>query len=115
MTGVKLITSDDHAGMRKARQALFTGVPWQRCQFHLQQNASQYVPRKKMLPEVAADIQGVFQAPNREQAEVYLKQIVTKYASSASDLADWLEVSIPEGLTVFDFPADHGAGFAPAM
>ena len=107
LTGVKLIISDDHAGMRKARQALFTGVPWQRCQFHLQQNASQYVPRKKMLPEVAADIRAVFQAPNREQAEVYLKQVVSKYASSASTLANWLEVSIPEGLTIFDFPSDH--------
>jgi transposase-like protein len=30
---VKLIISDDHAGLRKARQALFTGVLWQRCQF----------------------------------------------------------------------------------
>ena len=107
LTGVKLIISDDHAGMRKARQALFTGVPWQRCQFHLQQNASQYVPRKKMLPEVAADIRAVFQAPNRDQAEVYLKQVVSKYASSASTLANWLEVSIPEGLTIFDFPSDH--------
>ena len=107
LKGVKLITSDDHAGLRKARQALFTGMPWQRCQFHLQQNASQYVPRKKMGLEVAADIRGIFQAPNREQAEAYLKQVVTKYASSASDLADWLEVSIPEGLTVFDFPPDH--------
>ena len=60
-----------------------------------------------MLPEVAADIRGIFQAPNRHQAEVYLKQVVTKYADSASDLADWLEVSIPEGLTVFDFPSGH--------
>jgi transposase-like protein len=107
LKGVQLIISDDHAGMRKARQALFTGVPWQRCQFHLQQNASQYVPRKKMLPEVAADIRGIFQAPNRHQAEVYLKQVVTKYADTTSDLADWLEVSIPEGLTVFDFPSGH--------
>ena len=107
LKGVKLIISDDHAGLRKARQALFTGVPWQRCQFHLQHNASQYVPRKKMLPEVATDIRALFQAPNRKQAEVYLKQIVTKYASSAADLANWLEVSIPEGLTVFDFPSDH--------
>lgn len=107
LKGVKLIISDDHSGLRKARQALFTGVPWQRCQFHLQQNASQYVPRKKMRQEVAADIQGVFQAPNREQAEAYLKQVVTKYASSASNLANWLEASIPEGLTVFDFPPDH--------
>ncbi len=30
LKGVQLITSDDHAGLRKARQALFTGVPWQR-------------------------------------------------------------------------------------
>ena len=60
-----------------------------------------------MRREVAADIGAVFQAPDREQAEVYLKQIVTKYASAASDLANWLEVSIPEGLTVFDFPSDH--------
>ena len=107
LKGVQLIISDDHSGLRKARQALFTGVPWQRCQFHLQQNANQYVPRKKMRREVAADIRAVFHAPGREQAEVYLKQIVTKYASSASDLANWLEVSILEGLTVFDFPPDH--------
>ncbi len=107
MQGVTLIISDDHAGMRKARQALFTGVPWQRCQFHLQQNASHYVPRKKMLQEVATDIRAIFNAPDREQAEMYLKQAVDKYASSASALANWLEVSIPEGLTVFDFPTGH--------
>ncbi len=35
LKGVKLIISDDHSGLRITRQALFTGVPWQRCQFHL--------------------------------------------------------------------------------
>ena len=60
-----------------------------------------------MLSEVATDIRAIFHAPDREQAEVYLKQVVDKYASSASALADWLEVSIPEGLTVFDFPTGH--------
>jgi transposase-like protein len=104
---VQLIISDDHHGLRKARQALFTGVPWQRCQFHLQQNASQYVPRKRMRKEVAVDIRAVFNAPNREQAEEYLKQIVSKYADVASELADWMEAAIPEGLTVFDFPESH--------
>jgi len=105
--GVQLIISDDHYGLRKARQAVFTGIPWQRCQFHLQQNANQYIPRKKMQAEVAADIRAVFNAPNRAHAEQYLKQIVTKYAEVASDLADWMEVAIPEGLTVFDFPESH--------
>jgi putative transposase len=88
LTGVKLIISDDHTVLRKARQALFPGVPWQRCQFHLQQNASQYVPRKKMPQEVVADIRGIFQAPNREQVKVHLKQIVAKYASFTVNLAN---------------------------
>lgn len=104
---VQLIISDDHHGLRKARQAVFTGVPWQRCQFHLQQNASQYVPRKRMQAEVAADIRAVFNAPNRQQAELYLKAIVSKYAVVASRLADWMEVAIPEGLTAFNFPESH--------
>ena len=105
--GVQLIISDDHHGMRKARQAVFTGVPWQRCQFHLQQNASQYVPRKHLQAEVAADLRAVFNAPNRIQAEQYLSHIVAKYSPIASGLAEWMEVSIPEGLTVFDFPEAH--------
>ena len=32
---LKLIVSDDHAGLKAARKAVFPGVPWQRCQFHL--------------------------------------------------------------------------------
>ena len=107
MHGVELIISDDHSGLRKARQALFTGIPWQRCQFHLQQNASQYVPRKRMQAEVATDIRAIFNAPNRDHAELYLKRIVSKYAGIASQLADWMEAAIPEGLTVFDFPEAH--------
>jgi transposase-like protein len=107
LRGIRLIISDDHSGLRKARQALFTGIPWQRCQFHLQQNASQYVPRKRMRAEVAADIRAVFNAPDRTRAEEYLKLIVSKYAGVASALADWMETAIPEGLTAFDFPEGH--------
>ena len=107
LEGVNLIISDDHFGLRKARQAVFTGIPWQRCQFHLQQNASQYVPRKHMQTAVAADIRAVFNAPDRQRAEDYLKQIVAKYAKSASRLSEWMEVAIPEGLTLFEFPESH--------
>ncbi len=107
LCGVQLITSDDHAGLKAARKAVFGGVPWQRCQFHLQQNASAYVPRKDMRAEVAADIRTIFNAPDRQMAEAYLKKVVEKYAKSASRLADWMEKNIPEGLTVFAFPVKH--------
>jgi len=46
--GVKFIVSDAHEGMAAARKAVFPSVPWQRCQFHLQQNAQAYVPRLEM-------------------------------------------------------------------
>jgi transposase-like protein len=107
LCGVRLITSDDHAGLRQALRAVFGGIPWQRCQYHLQQNAMRYVPRREMLAEVAADIRKVFNAPDRPTAESYLKQTVQKYAQSASRLADWMETNLPEGLTVFAFPEAH--------
>jgi transposase-like protein len=107
LCGIQLITSDDHAGLKAARMAVFGGVPWQRCQFHLQQNASSYVPRKEMRAEVAADIRTIFNAPDRSMAEVYLKKAVEKYAKNASRLANWMEKNIPEGLTVFAFPVKH--------
>ena len=60
-----------------------------------------------MKAEVAADIRKIFNAPDRPTAELYLAQTVQKYAKTASKLADWLEINIPEGLTVLAFPAVH--------
>ena len=107
MKDVKLIISDAHVGLQVARKAVLSGIPWHRCQFQLQQNVSQYVPRQSMKREVAANIRTVFNTPDREQAEPQLGRIVEKYAPRASRLVDWLEGNIPKGLTVFAFPEDH--------
>ncbi len=107
LCGVQLIISDDHLGLEKARKAVFGGVPWQRCQFHLQQNAGAYVPRKELRAEVAADIRTIFNMPDRASAEAQLRKTVVKYEKTASKLALWMEKSIPEGLTVFAFPKAH--------
>ena len=105
--GVQLITSDDHAGLRAARLAVFGGIPWQRCQFHLQQNAQAYVPRRDMQAEVAEDIRTIFNAPDRTTAEAYLAKTVEKYQKTASRLAEWMVANIPEGLMIFSFPTAH--------
>jgi len=105
--GVRLIISDDHAGLKAARLAAFGSIPWQRCQFHLQQNAQAYVPRKEMQAEVAEDIRTIFQAPDRATAETYLAKAVQKYEKPAARLSKWMADNIPEGLTVFTFPVAH--------
>ena len=105
--GVRYIVSDDHAGLKEARQGRFSGVPWQRCQFHLQQNAMQYVPKVAMREQVGDDLRNVFNAPDRSEAERQLQLLIRKYAKSAPKLAAWLETDLPEGLTVFGLPAAH--------
>jgi len=107
MHGVKFIVSDDHAGMAAAREALFPGVPWQRCQFHLIRNAMAYVPKMSMRTDVARELRTIFNAADRPEAERRLKQMVQKYQDTAPKLAQWLEENIPQGLTVFSLPEAH--------
>ena len=107
MNGVKLVISDDHVGLGAARRAVLGSVPWQRCQFHLQQNAGAYVPKQTMRMEVAADIRAMFNAPDRKTEEVFLQAAIQKYAASAPRLSAWMEDNLADGFTVFDFPLEH--------
>src|SRR5262249_48511966 len=107
LCGVQLITSDDHSGLEAARKAIFPGVPWQRCQFHLQQNAAQYVTRIEQRREVAADLRAVFNAPSRIEADRLLAAAVKKYADTAPRLSAWMEANVYQGLTVMDFAIEH--------
>ena len=107
LRGVKLVTSDDHSGLGAARRSVLGSIPWQRCQFHLQQNAGSYMPKQSMRIEVAADIRAMFNAPDRKTAEQFLQSAIQKYASSAPRLSAWMEDNLSEGFTVFDFPLEH--------
>lgn len=103
LRGLRMITSDNHSGLKSARKSVFPSVPWQRCQFHLQQNGSAHIPKKSMQTEVHNDIRNIFNMPSREEAESMLKRTVFKYKDMASDLANWMESELPEGFTVFTF------------
>ncbi len=107
MHGLRMIISDAHSGLGKAREACFPGVPWQRCQFHLQQNAMSYVPKISMRKEVGSDIRSVLNAPDRVEAERLLKIRVEKYRANAPKLAQWMEDNVPQSLSVFATPAAH--------
>ncbi len=100
--GVELITSDGHKGLAAALAARFAGVAWQRCQFHLQQNAQAYVPRQKLRRDVAADLRAAFNATSRREAQEKLEAFVKKWDKPAPDLARWAEENISQGFTVFD-------------
>lgn len=105
--GLELIVSDSHEGLKAARKAVFPSVPWQRCQFHLQQNAGHYVPKVAMRAPVAADIRAIFNAPDRDEAEYLLEKFLKRYEKTAPALVRWAEEALPEGFTAFGLPPSH--------
>jgi len=105
--GVEMIVSDSHAGLKQARQACFPGVLWQRCQFHLQQNALHYVPKVAMRGAVAEDLRAIFNASDINEAERLLKRTTEKYRKSAPKLAEWMEANVAESLSVMQLPASQ--------
>ncbi len=107
LCGIELIASDAHEGLQAARKAVFPSVPWQRCQFHLQQNAGKYVPKMSLRAPVAADIRAIFNAPDLDEAQHLLEKFITRYEETAPALVAWAEEAIPEGFTVFGLPASH--------
>ena len=89
LQGVEFITSDDHPGLKAARQAVLPGARWQRCQV------------------IGEELRAVWDAPNLGSAQEELKRLVAKYRSPASKLAEWLENNVPEGFAVFKLPRDQ--------
>jgi len=107
LSGIQLLISDDHAGMRAARKAVFPSIKWQRCQFHMAQNAMSYAPKKSMQEEMAEAIRKIFQASDYETAQEQKKKCYEKYKETAPQFLKWVENSIEEGLTCFSFPEQH--------
>lgn len=107
LCGVRLFVSDSHAGLKAARAAVYPSVPWQRCQFHLQQNAGQYVPRKDMRKAVAEGLRNVFNAPDIDEAKRLLDRLLDQWETTAPKLAAWAAEAVPETFAVFALPAAH--------
>jgi transposase-like protein len=107
LTDVALIVSDDHGGLQAARKSVFGGAAWQRCQYHLAQNAQALAHSLDQRREIAQDLRDVFNSPDRQSAEERLHKTAAKYVKRSSKLSAWLEENVPEGLTVFAFPRAH--------
>lgn len=107
LRGVEFIVSDDHAGLRAARRAVLGGATWQRCQFHLAQNAIHHSPNVDIRRRIGAELRTVWNADTIAKAQAALGELVASYRSVAPKLADWLEKNIPEGLAVLTLPDHH--------
>lgn len=107
LSGVELFISDDHAGMKAARRAVFPSVKWQRCQFHMALNALSHVRKDSLRQEVSEAVRRIFNSLDYAGAQEEKLRCVERYRTTAPEFARWVEENIDEGLACFSFPQAH--------
>ena len=107
LTGVKLVVSDDHEGLKAAVSRYFQGASWQRCQVHYARNLLgmvSYASRK----ELGADLRAIFAAPAREQAFQTAASLAEKWRKKGNEkVAEHIEEHLEECLSCLAFPESH--------
>ena len=106
--GVRLVISDDHAGLRQAIARQFQGAGWQRCQVHVTRNLLGQVAKTKRA-EVAAGLREVFAAPTRTQALAVARRLAGQWRTSQPRVAETLEEELEDCLSCLSFPLEHQA------
>jgi putative transposase len=106
LSGVELVVSDDHGGLKAAIARNFQGAAYQRCQVHYARNLLGMVDhgRRKELSE---GLRGVFAAPSREVALRLASELAAHWRGSHPRVAEHLEEHIEECLTCLTFPESH--------
>lgn len=106
LSGVKLVVSDDHLGLKSAVKKHFQGASWQRCQVHFIRNAMGLVKRIRRR-ELAADLRKIFTAGDLIQAKNLVEHTVTKWQKISPAVATLIDEHIEECFQSFSFPESH--------
>lgn len=107
LSGVELVVSDDHEGLKAAVSRHFQGASWQRCQVHYARNLLGMVSFAKRK-ELGADLRAIFAAPDRERALGIASSVAEKWRKKGHEkVAEHIEEHIEECLTYLAFPETH--------
>jgi transposase-like protein len=106
LPGVRLVTSDDHAGLRAAIARHFQGASWQRCQVHFARNVQGRVGRKER-GRLAEDLRAIFAAPTAAQAREAAHTCAERWRGRHPSVASALEEDLEACLACYHAPAVH--------
>jgi transposase-like protein len=106
LTGVRLVTSDAHLGIRAAVGATLDGAAWQRCRVHLLRDLLTHVPRHASAM-VAAFVRTIFAQPDEAAARAQLRQVAERLATSFPKAAEILLAAEDDVLAYLACPREH--------
>jgi putative transposase len=105
LSGVQLVVSDAHAGLKQAI-AQVLGCPWQRCSVHFLREALGHA-RREQQPMLAALLRPLFNADSAEQARELVTDALERLRTPLPKIAGLLEEAEEDLLAFYSFPADH--------
>jgi putative transposase len=103
LSGVKLVTSDAHAGLTAAISATLPGASWQRCRTHYAANLMAVTP-KSSWGWVKALLHSVYDQPDAEAVHAQFDRVVDALAEKLPAVADHLENARADILAFTPFP-----------
>jgi len=106
LSGVLLVTSDAHLGLRAAISRYFHGAAWQRCQVHFMREAMKKVSLKRR-EGLGSGISAIFAETTREKAITKATEVAGKWRKMAPSVASMIDEGIEDCLSVLGFPEDH--------
>jgi len=105
LTGVRLVTSDAHAGLVAAIGATVAGASWQRCRTHYAANLMSATP-KASWPWVKTLLHSVYDQPDADSVHAQFDRLVETVAEKLPKVADHLEAARPDVLAFTAFPKE---------
>jgi len=106
LTGVQLVISDHHLGLKQAIGAVFVGAAWQRCRVHFMRNVLARVP-KASAEMVAAAIRTIFAQPDAAHVRSQLDEVARMLDAKFPDVAAMLRDAAEDLLAFTGFPVAH--------
>jgi len=106
LSGVRLVTSDSHLGLKQAVAEILVGATWQRCRVHFMRNALATVP-KLAQQMVAATLRTVFAQPDALSAKETIERVCRLFEKRYPQLVACLREAETDVLAFYGFPVEH--------
>jgi transposase-like protein len=105
LAGVKLVTSDAHAGLVEAIAANLPGASWQRCRTHYAANLMSVCP-KSAWPAVKTMLHSVYDQPDPESVHTQYDKLLDSMTNKLPAVAEHLDTARADVLAFTAFPKE---------
>jgi putative transposase len=106
LAGVRLVVSDDHAGLKAAIKEVLPEAWWQRCYVHFLRNTLDYLPRKGD-ENCLQELRWMYERRDAFEARRDLKAWLEKWSAKYPKLCVWVEANIEETWSFYQLPLTH--------